>query len=100
MEISDTVYRAYNQLHGKDESYHDPPDPHTPVMANAHEIQSHSYGANGQMQEQCQTPSTGPKVPELRSYLLIIVICNSFFLFNFCYIRLPLSMGCSMQVTQ
>ena len=64
-EISETVYRAYNQLHGKDESHYSPPDPHTPIMANAHEMQSHGYGVgqpNGQMQELCQTPLTAPKV--------------------------------------
>ncbi|KAH7331664.1 hypothetical protein KP509_20G045900 [Ceratopteris richardii] len=44
-EIMETVYRAYNQLHGKQTSQYSPSDPHTSVAAmNEQFMQGHGMG--------------------------------------------------------
>ncbi|KAI5071485.1 hypothetical protein GOP47_0013736 [Adiantum capillus-veneris] len=43
-EIMETVYRAYNQLHGKETSLYSPSDPHTSVTTITSELQMQGQG--------------------------------------------------------
>ncbi|MCO5548872.1 hypothetical protein L7F22_002334 [Adiantum nelumboides] len=45
-EIMETVYRAYNQLHGKETSLYSPSDPHTSVTTITHESQTQGQGVS------------------------------------------------------
>lgn len=67
-EIMETVFRAYNQLHGKETTVYSPPDSHTPLAMHANELQtqqSHGVGhLNGQAQDLNHTSVLAPKFEE------------------------------------
>eukprot|EP00250_Pteridium_aquilinum_P013415 c21328_g1_i1 orf=810-1367(-) len=63
-EVMETVYRAYNQLHGKEASLCSPTDPHTPLTMQTNELQTQNHGVShlsGQVQDSGHTPLPAPK---------------------------------------